>query len=264
MRSLVVTLVLLRAAAATPVSTQGTQPVSTQGTQPAPSTIGAVPSADFLFGRPRATLGLRANFVIPREGSDLYDFLQDQLTIDEGDFSGAGFSADVGYSLASRVDVVGGFELTRKTLDTEYRDFVDNDLRPIEQQTSLKQNLLTGSLKVALTPRGTQAGSYAWVPSRLVPYVGAGGGLVWWKFEQVGDFVDFEDFDVFFDTFTSSGVSPTGHLFAGADVQLYKRLYLAFEGRYVWASGTLDQEFVGFEPIDLSGFRISAGFNVVF
>jgi hypothetical protein len=76
--------------------------------------------------------------------------------------------------------------------------------------------------------------------------------------------VDFQDLGVFTTSFESSGVSPTAHAFAGADVQVYKRLFFTVEGRYVWASGTLDRDFVGFAPIDLSGFRTSAGINVVF
>lgn len=235
------------------------------GAQPAPPPpIGAVPADDFLFGRPRVSLGIRGNFVMPSEGSDIFDFVQEQLTIEKGDFAGPGFSADIGWSLAERLDIVGGFEFARKRVQSEYRNFLDNDLRPIEQETQLDQNLLTGSVRFALTPRGTRAGSYAWVPSRFTPYVGAGGGMMWWRFQQTGDFVDFEDLEVFPDTFRSDGIAPTGHLFGGADIQLYKRFSLSVEGRYVWASGTLDEEYVGFEPIDLSGFRFSAGFNVVF
>jgi hypothetical protein len=231
---------------------------------PQPSTIGAVPSADFLFGPPRGSLGLRAGFLVPGEGSDLFDFFRDQLTVDKGDFRGPAFAADVGFAVTDRLDVVGGVEFARKQVASDYRDFVDNALRPIEQQSALNQNLVTASVRLALTPRGQRAGTYAWVPSRITPYVGAGGGLIWWRLQQSGDFVDFEDFRVFSDTFESSGVSPAGHVLAGADIQLYKRLFLTTEGRYVWASGTLDRDFVGFEPIDLSGFRLSAGFNVVF
>lgn len=255
--TLAATLMLLAALAGPALAQTGSQP-------PQSPPIGAVPSDDFLFGHPRGSLGIRGNFVVPREGSDIFDFVQEQLTIEKGDFSGPGFSADVGWALTERLDVVAGFEFTRKKVQSEYRGFVDNDLRPIEQETQLDQNLLTGSLRFALTPRGTRAGSYAWVPSRFTPYVGAGGGMMWWRFQQTGDFVDFEDFDVFPDTFRSDGFSPTGHLFGGANIQLYKRFALSVEGRYVWASGTLEEEYVGFEPIDLSGFRFSAGFNVVF
>jgi hypothetical protein len=182
----------------------------------------------------------------------------------EGDFRGPAFAADLGYALTDRLDIVAGFEFTRKTIASEYRDFLDNNLLPIEQSSELSQNFATASLRFMLIPRGQRAGSFAWIPSRVAPYVGAGGGLLWWRFLQYGDFVDFQDFGIFADSFRSEGTSPTGHAFGGADIRLYKRLYFTVEGRYVWASGTLSSDFVGFEPLDLSGFRASAGINVLF
>lgn len=223
-----------------------------------------LPSADFLFGRPRATLGLRAGWVVPGEDSDLYDFVREQLTIEKGDFRGPAFAADLGITLGDRVDVVAGFEFAKKSIPSESRGFVDSNLLPIEQTSELRQNFLTGSLRFALMPRGQRAGSFAWVPSRVFPYVGAGGGIVWWRFLQYGDFVDSLDSDIFTDTFRAQGTSPTAHVFGGADLQLYKRLFFTMEGRYVWAKGTLGDDYIGFEPLDLSGFRASAGINVVF
>jgi hypothetical protein len=45
---------------------------------------------------------------------------------------------------------------------------------------------------------------------------------------------------------------------------MYKRLFLTTEARYVWAQGELSNEFVGFEPLDLSGLKLAAGINFVF
>jgi hypothetical protein len=223
-----------------------------------------LPEADFLFGRPRGTFGIRGAFVMPREGSDIFDFVQGLLTIDKGDFVGPAFTMDVGYSVTPRLDVVGGFELFGKTVHSEYRDFVDNNFLPIEQQTTLKQNSVNGSLRFLVIPRGRSVGRFAWVPNAVTPYVGAGGGFTWWEFSQLGDFVDFQDFDVFSDSFISNGIAPNAHAFGGVDVQVYRRLLLSFEGRYLWSSGTLSEDFVAFEPIDLSGFRLSAGIMLLF
>jgi len=223
-----------------------------------------LPEADFLFGRPRGALGIRGSLFLPSERSDLFDFVRRQLTIDKGDFRGAAFAADVAFAIAPRVDVVAGLDLARKTVASEYRDYVDNELLPIEQQSRLAQNAVTGSLKVALLPGGRSIGRFAWVPSRVQPFVGAGGGVMFWEFQQAGDFVDFQDLSVFSDTFSATGIAPTAHVFGGTDVQVYKRLMLSVEGRYIWARGTLSNDFSGFYPIDLSGFRASAGINLVF
>jgi hypothetical protein len=234
-------------------------------TSPRPGSMTqGLPEADFLFGRPRGTLGIRGSLVMPNEDSDIFDFVQGLLTIDEGDFRGPGFAMDVGYSLTPRLDVVGGFELFGSSVRSEYRDYVDNNFLPIEQDTSLKQNTVYGSLRLLLIPRGRSVGQFAWIPSAVTPYVGAGGGATWWEFTQIGDFVDFQDLDVFSDSFQSSGVSPSAHAFGGVDVQIYKRLQLSFEGRYLWSSGTLGQDFIDFDPIDLSGFRVSAGIMLLF
>ncbi len=223
-----------------------------------------LPSADFLFGRPRATLGLRGALAMPTAGSDLFDFIRDELTIGRRAFNGPAFAFEVGLPVTSRVDVVVGADLARGKVLSEYRDFVDNNELPIQQESVLKQNGLNASIRLLLTPRGHAVGRFAWVPSRLTPYVGAGGGLLWWDFRQTGDFVDFQNFEVFPETFQSGGTTPTAHVLGGFDVQMYKRLLLSIEGRYQWASDTLGVDFIDFEPIDLSGFRLAAGINLIF
>jgi hypothetical protein len=97
-----------------------------------------------------------------------------------------------------------------------------------------------------------------------VPYVGAGGGAYWFQLKQRGDFVDFVDLSVFGDVFQASGWTPSAHVFGGTDIQLYRRLFLSLEGRYIWAAGNMGAEWVDFDPIDLSGFRIGTGINVLF
>lgn len=241
------------------------QPAFAQATPPPTTSISQdLPTADFMFGRPRATVGVRGAWAMPTGGSDLFDFIQDQLTIDSGDFNGPAFAFDVGVPVGSRMDVVVGYEFARGTVNSEYRDLVDNNELPIQQESSLRQNSLTGSVRFLLVPRGRSVGKFAWVPSRLTPYAGAGGGLLWWKFQQRGDFVDFQDMGVFTDVFTSNGTTPSGHVFGGMDIQAYKRLLISFEGRYIWASDALGPDFIDFEPIDLSGFRFSTGINILF
>ncbi len=187
-----------------------------------------------------------------------------QLTLEKSSFNAPTFGGEFAVNVTPRVDVVFGLDYLRSTTPSEYRDFVDNKLLPIEQTTMLQQFNLTGSVKFALTPKGRRVSRYAWIPSTVTPYVGAGGGLVNYEFKQTGDFVDFQDNHVFTDTFISEGWSPSAHGFGGVDVQVHRNLYLSFEGRYNWASADLENKFVGFDPIDLSGFRFGAGFHVVF
>ena len=235
------------------------------GEQDRPASI-QVPQAnpDFLFGRPEGSVSVRGSWVFSRASSDWYDFVSDQLTIDKGAFSAPGVGFDVGVSLTPRLDVVGGLDYNFKKINSEYRRLVDNNRLPITQLTDMRGVNLSGSLKYALTPRGREVGRLAWVPNAVVPFVGAGGGVYWFRLRQTGDFVDYVDLSVFTDRFEAAGWTPSAHVFGGADIQLVNRLYLTMEARYLWAAGQLGSTWIDFDPIDLSGFRLSTGINILF
>ncbi len=221
-------------------------------------------SPDFLLHRPHGSLGVRGSWVFARAGSDLFDFVEEQLTIDKSDFNAPAFAVDVAFRLTPRLEAVGGFEFSRTTMGSEYRAFVDNNGLPINQQTRLQEINLSGGVRWTFKPRGREVSRFAWVPERVAPYVGAGAGFLWYQFEQNGDFVDFVDLSVFRDVFQSEGWTPSAHVLGGADFQLYKRLYLSLEGRYLWAAAELGTDFIDFDPIDLAGFRLACGLNVLF
>ena len=221
---------------------------------------------DFLFGRPDGSIALRGSWLVPRAGSDLYRFIERELTIEEGDFNTAMFATDFGITLSPRTDAVIGLEVSRASIASEYRNFVDNNRLPIEQTTSLKELNLTGSIRFALKPRGREVSSLAWIPARVVPYIGGGAGVLWYEFVQAGDFIDALDprLAVFAERFEADGFTPSAHLFGGVDVQLTGRWFLTMDGRYVWAEGELGPDFERFDPIDLAGFRFGAGINILF
>ena len=245
------TLVLLMAGVANAQS-------AAQDPRPAPR-----PSPDFLFGRPDGTIGIRGSWVAGRNGSDWYDFVSDQLTIEPKDFNAPGFGTDLGITLTDRIDLMIGFDYSQSTTNSEYRRYVDNNRLPIEQQTLLRGANIGGGLKFALTERGREVGRLAWVPRKVVPYVGAGGGMMWYQVRQTGDFVDYVDLSVFPDVFESDGWTPSVHILGGVDVRVLRRAYVSFDARYLWASGDLGRDWIDFDPIDLSGFRLSAGINFI-
>jgi hypothetical protein len=219
---------------------------------------------DFLFGSPRGSVSVRGSWVFARAGSDLFDFVTDHLTLDASDFNAPAIGAELGFAIGSRVEALAGVEWSKSRTPSEYRRFVDNNNLPITQETALENVHLSGSVKVALRPRGTSLSRLAWIPRAVTPYLGAGAGAVRYDFIQRGDFVDFVDHSVFSDVFHAKGWAPSAHIFGGADVQLYRVMFLQIEARYLWSSGTLGRDFIDFDPIDLSGFRLSAGINLAF
>jgi hypothetical protein len=221
-------------------------------------------SPDFLFGAPKGFIGVRGSWMFARAGSDLFDFVQQHLTVEKKDFNAPVLGFDFGIEVSPRVSIGAGVDISRARTQSEYRAYTDNFQLPINQETSLKERNLFGSVRFNLAPRGQSVSRYAWVPRTFAPYVGAGAGLLWYQFEQNGDFVDFVDLSVFPDYFESSGFAPSFHVFGGTDVKLYRALFLTLEGKYVWANAELGSDFIDFDPIDLAGFKLSTGISLLF
>ena len=231
---------------------------------------------DFLLGRPRAAIGVRGNWLMASAGSDIYDFVSQHLTIDKSDFNTASFATDLSIYAMPNLDVVLGMDLANKKIPSEYRGYSETvggstTTIPIAQRTELNQMHFTASARFGLLSRGKQISRLAYIPRRVVPYVGGGGGMTKYTFRQSGDFVDFATenraagtFRIFTDTFSSSGWAPSVHMFGGTDILVFKRLYFTLEGRYTWVNADLEQDFIDFQPMDLGGIRFGAGINFVF
>jgi len=234
--------------------------------QPAPTRPPSQPTAqpDFWFGRPRGSIGVRTGWLFARAGSDLFDFVANTLTVERSDFSAPPIATEVGVQVGRRTEVLVGFEFAQSSKTSEYRHFVDNHRLPINQTTQLRQMNLTGGVKFALTAPGREVSRLAWIPRTMVPYVGVGAGFVWYRFEQNGDFVDFTDSSVFADTLNAHGWGPSAHVFAGVDIKVWRRMYAVVEARYLWSHSDVGGDFIGFQPIDLAGARMTAGVKYAF
>ncbi len=248
-----VLLVPLGALAAESGADSGEEAPATAQTQP-----------DFLFGRPGFSIGVRGAFVLARAESEIFEFTSDLLTLEKSDFNAPGIAIDLGLPINSRLDTLVGFEFSRASAASQYRDLIDSDGLEIEQTTALSQVNLSGSIELAVLPRGRAVGQYAWVPAAVTPYVGAGAGLVWYRFEQQGDFVDFVDQSIFTALLRSSGWTPGAHVFSGLDIKVARQILLTAEARYQWASASMKDDFADFDSIDLTGLRITFGVQFIF
>ncbi|UCF67293.1 MAG: outer membrane beta-barrel protein [Acidobacteriota bacterium] len=96
----------------------------------------------------------------------------------------------------------------------------------------------------------------------FAPYLGAGAGFYWWRYTEVGDFIDFAAplEPIVFDAFESDGVTLGYYLIAGLDVPIRREWSLFVEGRWHEADDELDEQFEGLGTLDLSGREIRAGF----
>lgn len=229
---------------------------------------------DFLIGRPRVMVGVRGGLFMASAGSDFFDDMVNLLTLEKSSFRTGTFSAEVAVNATSHLDVVLGLDMNKITRPSEDRfmeELLPNGTRvPVEQTTELSERNFFVSAKYSLLSRGSSVSRLAWIPRTVVPYVGAGAGYGNYELRQNGDFVDKRDLNnpnddtIFSDTFRSEGWTPIVHAFGGTDIQLYRRLVLSLEGRYTWKTADLSSDYVGYEPIDLGGFRFGAGVHLAF
>jgi opacity protein-like surface antigen len=223
----------------------------------APRTLAQGP--DFLFRRPVVDLSVSFGYALPRAGSELFDFTREQLTVDRSDFGAPVVQGEIAVRVNERVSIGVGAGWAGDRTKSEFRDWIGTDNLPIEQTTRFERVPVTVNVKAYLRDRGRSLSRFAWVPARWAPYVGGALGAVWYRFEQEGEFVDYQNLDIFRDFYVSDGWAPTAHLLAGAEVSVATRVALTAEGRYSWGSSELSRDFVDFDDIDLAGFQATAG-----
>lgn len=269
-------------AVAAPAARGARLPTAAERAVPAPATRNAQRRAassrpDFLFGRPRVSVGVHGLWHRAQAGSDFYDEVDERLFVRRSDtddpknpghgllnFNAPGVGFDFGFGVTSRLDVRFGLGYAKSLNESELRGFIGSDGLPFEQRTELSQVDVRGEVAFALAPRGRAIGQYAWVPARVVPYVGAGFGFVRYDLRQIGEFVDPTSFEIFEEAYTSKGWGRGVHVFGGADVRMTRHVFLNAEARQVRAAAGLGEVFSGFEPLDLGGLRVAAGVRFVF
>ena len=138
------------------------------------STSQASPPADFRIGSPRISVGARGSWFMASAGSDIFDFVTNEFTLDKSDFNTGSFTAELGVAVNERFEILGGIDINGVRQPSEDRDEeeqLSNGTRvPIMQETELQQFNAMVSAKFSLVPRGRA------VPGDERPTVGGNGG----------------------------------------------------------------------------------------
>jgi hypothetical protein len=92
-------------------------------------------------------------------------------------------------------------------------------------------------------------------------YVGAGAGINFWEYEEIGDFIDFtvDPNEIFFDRFIEDGEALQVHVLAGLEIPVSPGFNLLLEGRHSWADDDLSGDFAGLGDIELGGTSVFIG-----
>lgn len=213
----------------------------------------------YLFKQPVVSIAVRAGAALPSANDDLHGFFTRELTLDRGDFRSATIGLDGSFMLSPRVDLTIGVSYAESNSHSEFRDWLGEDDLPIAQDTRVRRIPVTAGVKLYPLERGRSLSRYAWVPRSVLPYAGAGAGIMFYRVKQDGEFVDDETLIIFGDHFESSGNAPMVNLFGGVEWWAKPRFGFTLEGRYNWSSAELRDDFTDFDRIKLHGFQLTAG-----
>lgn len=177
----------------------------------------------------------------------------DFLAFDIKDFSGPSFGAEWLTALGDKFDAGLGVSFYQRSVPTVYTSFVNANGSEIEQ--TLKLRVIPFSATVRFLPLGHHNG--------VEPYVGAGVGVLNYRYSETGQFLA-TDRSIFRGDFVGSGTATGPVILGGVRVPVGS-WGVGGEIRYQSAEGQLpgDQDFAG-TKIDLGGLTYTFTINVRF
>lgn len=202
------------------------------------------------FGSVRFRLGIFE----PRADSQYWDETFEVFTGSPSSFEDLVFGVDYIWRTSRTGGIAFGASFYEGATTQAYRDWVDGNGNDVSHATTLKLSDLTAAYVLRFGRGG------------LRPYIGAGGGLLWWNLREEGSFIDFADPDlpVIFASYRADGTTWELFGLAGLDIPLGYKWSFFFEGRYRWAEAELNKDFSGFGTIDLTGYELTGGFSYNF
>ena len=186
------------------------------------------------------------------------DVLVENLNLfafDLQDFSNGTVGGDWLIGVGDYFDAGFGVAFYQRTVPSVYSDFINLDGSEIFQDFRLRVVPLTATVRVL--PFGREAA--------IQPYFGVGVGVFDWRYSEVGEFIDFDTFDVFRDRVVASGTDVGGLMLGGLRVPVGDRFAVGAELRYQDVSGRvgIDRGFLN-ERIDLGGISTQFTFEIGF
>jgi opacity protein-like surface antigen len=222
--------------------------------------LGTIPASVLASG-----LELRVGRFFPQASSSLFTdvaglyYYQDR-ELKRSDWDGWTGGIEWNVRVATNLELGLHLDGYERSLHTSSRDVVYESGREVVQ--TLELNVVPLGVSLRIMPdvgRGS-----------IAPYLAVGGDLVFWRYEEFGEFVDYESYDpwddsyaVFDDAFLSEGTTLGAHVAGGIRFPVNDDLSLVAEGRYQWAKDDMGEDFRGLE-VDLSGASATIGLRIQF
>jgi outer membrane protein W len=177
----------------------------------------------------------------------------DFLAFNIKDFNGGTIGADYLVGVGDWLDAGLGVGFYRRTVPSVYADFVNANGSEIEQD--LKLRIVPFTATIRFLPLGHSSG--------VEPYIGAGVGVLNWRYSEAGEFVG-SDSSIFRASYVGSGTATGPLILGGVRVPL-GGIGLGGEVRYQKAEGNLPaDQFFSANKIDLGGWSFAGTVQVRF
>jgi outer membrane protein W len=208
-----------------------------------------------------SSLELRIGGFIPRADSNLFDDDSSLYTVNKEDWRGVTGGAEFSFTPADHVELGLHLDGYGRRVDTTYRDYTRPSGAEIEQ--SLRLTLIPLGATLRFLPADRHA--------TVSPYVGVGPDVVFYKYEEFGDFIDFFDPDLPItpDHFISESTAFGAHALGGIRFYVNRDIAIVGEAKYLWAHDDMGDDFLPNAPglvnrIDLSGWIFTGGVHLRF
>ncbi len=182
-------------------------------------------------------------------GDVLYENLN-FLAYDIKEFKGVTFGGEFLFPLGNNLEAGVGLHYYQRTVPSVYADMVNSNGAEIEQD--LKLRIVPITMVVRFMPLGRRAS--------FQPYIGAGLGLLAWRYSESGEFVDFNDDSIFRDKYTANGTAVSPVIVGGIRIPLTRAFAFGGEVRYQKADVEIGNDFYG-DRLDLGGISGLATFT---
>jgi hypothetical protein len=198
------------------------------------------------------TISFRIGYFMPTGNSDIWDENTADLTYEVSDFNNYLVGIEFNYFATRHFTVGVAIDYYKKSINSNYRDYVDDQGYEITQDITLEIVPVTGTFK--FMPLGNGSPGYRGQRgSSFVPWIGAGIGIYPFRYEEFGEFIDFSDMSIYDGDFITEATAFGFHFAGGVVVPVGFDWDAFAEFRYAVVKGDLSEDFLGFDPIDLGG-----------
>lgn len=208
-------------------------------------------------GPARNSTSIKLGVFVPEGDSERWEFNEDILNSDTDDFDDWALVLEYNRQLNNYLAISAEMMFYNGDDHSHFRLGFDD----FRQDTEL--DLLPLMASILWQPAGKYRGGGGGYPGRMrtvVPYLGAGVGLVFWDYEtRVQVYSPSHGHYHNFHRDTSDGAAPAAMALLGVEIPLRGPAALVVEARYLWADDDVDDDFFGVDELDLSGASLLIG-----